>query len=85
MVQAISNFQNQQTGYDAALRAYSMVQKVVVVQLHLLTPTSADILPALPAHRRQPPAASGKGLPTGSFTPCTLIPSSATWPSATAP
>lgn len=28
MVQAISDFQNQQTGYDAALRAYSMVQKL---------------------------------------------------------
>ena len=28
MVQAISNFQNQQTGYDAALRAYSTVQRM---------------------------------------------------------
>ena len=28
MVQAISNFQNQQTGYDAALRAYSTVQRL---------------------------------------------------------
>ena len=28
MVQAISNFQNQQTGYDAALRAYSVVQRM---------------------------------------------------------
>jgi len=28
MVQAISDFQNRQTGYDAALRAYSMVQKL---------------------------------------------------------
>jgi len=28
MVQAISDFQNQQTGYDAALKAYSMVQRL---------------------------------------------------------
>jgi len=28
MVQAISNFENQQTGYDAALRAYSVVQRM---------------------------------------------------------
>ena len=28
MVQAISDFQNQQTGYDAALRTYSMVQRM---------------------------------------------------------
>ena len=28
MVQAISSFSNQQTGYDAALKAYSMVQKL---------------------------------------------------------
>jgi flagellar hook-associated protein 3 FlgL len=28
MVQAVSSFQNQQTGYDAALRAYSMVQRL---------------------------------------------------------
>lgn len=28
MVQAISDFQNRQTGYDAALRAYAMVQKL---------------------------------------------------------
>jgi flagellar hook-associated protein 3 FlgL len=28
MVQAVSDFQNQQTGYDAALKAYSMVQRL---------------------------------------------------------
>ena len=28
MVQAISDFQNQQTGYDAALKAYSLVQRM---------------------------------------------------------
>jgi flagellar hook-associated protein 3 FlgL len=28
MVQAISDFQNRQTGYDAALKAYSMVQRM---------------------------------------------------------
>ena len=28
MTQAISNFANQQTGYDAALKAYSMVQRL---------------------------------------------------------
>ena len=28
MVQAISSFQNKQTGYDAALKSYSMVQKL---------------------------------------------------------
>ena len=28
MTQAISDFQNQQTGYDAALKAYSMVQRL---------------------------------------------------------
>jgi flagellar hook-associated protein 3 FlgL len=28
LVQAISDFQNQQTGYDAALKAYSMVQRL---------------------------------------------------------
>ena len=28
MVQAVSDFQNRQTGYDAALRAYSMVQRM---------------------------------------------------------
>lgn len=32
MVQAISDFQNQQTGYDAALRAYSMVQRLSLFQ-----------------------------------------------------
>ncbi|MCC7099262.1 MAG: flagellar hook-associated protein 3, partial [Rubrivivax sp.] len=28
LVQAISDFQNRQSGYDAALKAYSMVQKL---------------------------------------------------------
>ena len=28
MVQAVSDFQNQQTGYDAALKVYSMVQRM---------------------------------------------------------
>ena len=28
MVKAISDFQNKQTGYDAALKSYSMVQKL---------------------------------------------------------
>ena len=28
MTKAISDFSNQQTGYDAALKAYSMVQKL---------------------------------------------------------
>ena len=28
MVQAISDFQNQQSGYDAALKTYSIVQKM---------------------------------------------------------
>jgi flagellar hook-associated protein 3 FlgL len=28
MVQAISDFQNKQTGYDAALKTYSMVQRL---------------------------------------------------------
>ena len=28
MVQAISDFQNQQTGYEAALKTYSMVQRM---------------------------------------------------------
>lgn len=28
MVQAISDFQNRQTGYDAALKAYSLVQRM---------------------------------------------------------
>ena len=28
MTQAISNFSNQQTGYDAALKAYAMVQRL---------------------------------------------------------
>ncbi len=32
MVQAISGFQNQQTGYDAALKAYSMVQRLSLFQ-----------------------------------------------------
>ncbi len=32
MVQAISNFQNQQTGYDAALKTYSMVQQMSLFQ-----------------------------------------------------
>lgn len=32
MVQAISSFQNQQTGYDAALKAYSMVQRLSLFQ-----------------------------------------------------
>ncbi len=30
MVQAISDFQNQQTGYDAALKTYSMVQRMTL-------------------------------------------------------
>jgi len=32
MVQAISDFQLQQTSYDAALRAYSMVQRLSLFQ-----------------------------------------------------
>ncbi len=32
MVQAISEFQNRQTGYDAALRAYAMVQRMSLLQ-----------------------------------------------------
>jgi flagellar hook-associated protein 3 FlgL len=32
MVQGISDFQNQQTGYDAALKAYSMVQRLTLFQ-----------------------------------------------------
>jgi flagellar hook-associated protein 3 FlgL len=32
MVQAISDFQNQQTGYDAALKAYSIVQRMSLFQ-----------------------------------------------------
>jgi flagellar hook-associated protein 3 FlgL len=32
MVQAISDFQNRQTGYDAALKAYSMVQRMSLFQ-----------------------------------------------------
>lgn len=32
MVQGISKFQNQQTGYDAALKAYSMVQRLSLFQ-----------------------------------------------------
>lgn len=32
MVQAISDFQNQQTGYDAALKTYSLVQKMSLFQ-----------------------------------------------------
>lgn len=32
MVQAISDFQNQQTGYDAALKSYSTVQKLSLFQ-----------------------------------------------------
>jgi flagellar hook-associated protein 3 FlgL len=32
MVQAISDFQGQQTGYDAALKTYSMVQRLSLFQ-----------------------------------------------------
>ena len=32
MVQAVSDFQNRQTGYDAALKAYSMVQRLSLFQ-----------------------------------------------------
>ena len=32
MVQAISDFQNRQTGYDAALKTYSMVQRMSLLQ-----------------------------------------------------
>ena len=32
MVQAISSFQNQQTGYDAALKSYSLVQRMSLFQ-----------------------------------------------------
>ena len=32
MVEAISKFQNQQTGYDAALKSYSMVQRLSLFQ-----------------------------------------------------
>jgi flagellar hook-associated protein 3 FlgL len=32
MVQAISDFQNQQTGYDAALKSYAMVQRMSLFQ-----------------------------------------------------
>ena len=31
MVQAISDFQNKQTGYDAALKAYSLVQRMSLI------------------------------------------------------
>jgi flagellar hook-associated protein 3 FlgL len=32
LVQAISDFQGQQTGYDAALKTYSMVQRLSLFQ-----------------------------------------------------
>lgn len=32
MVRAISDFQNQQTGYDAALKSYAMVQRMSLFQ-----------------------------------------------------
>jgi flagellar hook-associated protein 3 FlgL len=32
MTQGISDFQNQQTGYDAALKTYSMVQRMSLFQ-----------------------------------------------------
>ncbi len=32
MVQAISDFQNKQTGYDAALKTYSLVQRMSLFQ-----------------------------------------------------
>ena len=32
MVQAISDFQGKQTGYEAALKSYSMVQKLSLMQ-----------------------------------------------------
>ena len=32
MVQAISDFQNQQTGYDAALKTYATVQRMSLFQ-----------------------------------------------------
>ena len=32
MVQALSSFQNQQSGYEAALKAYSMVQRMSLFQ-----------------------------------------------------
>jgi flagellar hook-associated protein 3 FlgL len=32
MVQAVSEFQNQQSGYDAALKTYAMVQKMSLFQ-----------------------------------------------------
>jgi flagellar hook-associated protein 3 FlgL len=32
MVDAISKFQNQQTGYDAALKSYAMVQRMSLFQ-----------------------------------------------------
>jgi flagellar hook-associated protein 3 FlgL len=32
MVQAISDFQTRQTGYDAALKSYSMVQRLSLFQ-----------------------------------------------------
>jgi flagellar hook-associated protein 3 FlgL len=32
MVEALSKFQNQQTGYDAALKSYSMVQRMSLFQ-----------------------------------------------------
>ena len=32
MVQAVSDFQNKQSGYDAALKSYSLVQKLSLFQ-----------------------------------------------------
>jgi flagellar hook-associated protein 3 FlgL len=32
MVQGISDFQNQQTGYDTALKTYAMVQRMSLFQ-----------------------------------------------------
>jgi flagellar hook-associated protein 3 FlgL len=32
MVEAISNFQNQQSGYDAALKTYASVQRMSLFQ-----------------------------------------------------
>ena len=67
--QGISDFQNQQTGYQAALQTYASVQKLSLFQLHNSVPSRAQALgPRCQPHRLRAhgpirPRRSDSGLP----------------------
>ena len=57
--QAISDFQNQQTGYDAALKTYSMVQRMSLFQ-YLELSTDGATARSQPHERTSDPGPGGR-------------------------